>query len=63
MNKKRLTDFELSEIKEKVITDVEDIDSGNVGIRDEDVDDRDKGPGGLKCIDADTTAARTRYVY
>ena len=34
MNKKRLTDFELREIKEKVIADVKDIGSGNVGIRD-----------------------------
>ena len=32
MNKKRLTDFGLREIKEKVIADVKDIDSGNVGI-------------------------------
>ena len=32
MNKKRLTDFGLREIKEKVIADMEDIDSGNVGI-------------------------------
>ena len=30
---KRLTDVELREIKEKVIADVKDIDSGNVGIR------------------------------
>ena len=35
MNKKRLTDFELREIKEKVIADVKDIGSGNVGFRDE----------------------------
>ena len=33
MNNKRLTDVELREIKEKVIADVKDIDSGNVGIR------------------------------
>ena len=31
MNKKRLTDFELTEIKEKVIVDVKDIDSGYCG--------------------------------
>ena len=30
MNKKRLTDFELREIKEKIIADVKDIDSGQV---------------------------------
>ena len=42
MNKKRLTDFELREIKEKVIADVKDIDSRNLGIRDGDVDDKDK---------------------
>ena len=41
MNNKRLTDVELREIKEKVIADVKDIDSGNIGIRDGDVDDRD----------------------
>ena len=29
MNKKRLTDFEIREIKQKVITGVKDIDSGN----------------------------------
>ena len=46
MNKKRLTDFELRRIKEKVFADVKDIDSGNVGIRDGDVDDRYKGTGG-----------------
>ena len=28
MNKKRLTDFELTGIKEKIIADVKDIDSG-----------------------------------
>ena len=33
MNKKRLTDFGLREIKEKVIADVKDINSENVGIR------------------------------
>ena len=34
MNNKRLTDVELREIKEKVIADVKDIDTGYVGIRD-----------------------------
>ena len=29
MNKKRLTDFEIREIKQKVITGVKDINSGN----------------------------------
>ena len=32
MNNKRLTDFGSREIKEKVIADVKDIDSGNVDI-------------------------------
>ena len=32
MNKKRLTDSGLREIKEKIIADMKDIDSGNVGI-------------------------------
>ena len=62
MNKKTLTDFELREIKEKVIVDVKDIDSGNVGIGDEDVDDRDEGAGGVSCTDADTRVARTSHV-
>ena len=54
MNQKRLTDIELWEIKEKVIADVKDRDSGNVGIRDEDVDDRDDGTGSTNYTDADT---------
>ena len=45
MNNKRFTDIELREIKEKVMADVKDIDSGNVGIRGADVDDRDEGTG------------------
>ena len=61
-NKKRLTDFELREIKEKIIADVKDIDSENVGIRDGDVDDRDEGTGGTSCTDAVTRVARTWYV-
>ena len=61
MYKKRLTDFEHREIKEKGIADVKDIDSENVGIRDEDVDDRDEGVGGVSCTDADPRVARTRY--
>ena len=40
MNNKRLTDIELREIKENFITDVKDTDSGNVGIRDRDIDDK-----------------------
>ena len=40
MNNKRLTDIELREIKENFITDVKDTDSGNVGIRDRDNDDK-----------------------
>ena len=62
LNKKRLTDFELRDIKKKVIADVKDIDSGNVGIRDGDDDDRDEGTGGVICTDADTRVAITRYV-
>ena len=56
INKKRLTDFELREIKEKVVAHVKDIDSGNVGIGVLDVDNRDEG------TNADTRVARTRYV-
>ena len=62
MNKKRLTDFELRELKEKVIPDVKDGDSGNVGIRDGSIDDKDEGTGSVSCTDADTRGARTRYV-
>ena len=62
MNKTRLTDIELREIKEKVIADVKDIDSGNVGIRNGDVDDRDKGTGSTSYTDADTRVVKTRYV-
>ena len=62
MNKKRLTDFELREIKAKVIANVKDIDSGNVGTRDGDVNNRDEGTGGTSCTDADTRVARERYV-
>ena len=43
MNKKRMTDFELKEVKKKIIADVKDIDSGNAGIKEEDVDYRDEG--------------------
>ena len=63
MNKKRLTDIELREIKEKVIVDVKDIDSGNVGIRDGDVYDRDEVTGSTSYTDRDTRVARKRYVY
>ena len=62
MNKKRLTDFELREIKEKVIADLKDIDSESVGIRDRDVDDRGEGTCGASCTNADIRVARTRYV-
>ena len=62
MNKKRLTDIVLREIKEKVIADVKDIDSGNVAIRDGDVSDRDEGTGSTSYTDADTRVARKRYV-
>ena len=47
MNKKRLADFELGEIKKKVITDVKDIDSGNAGTMNGDADDRDEGTGSV----------------
>ena len=62
INKKRLTDFEPREIKEKVIADVKDIDCGNVGTRDGDVDDRNECTGGVSSTDADTRVARIRYV-
>ena len=62
INKKRLTEIELREIKEKVIPDLKDIDSGNVGIRDGDVDDRDEDTGSTSCTDADTRVSRKRYV-
>ena len=62
MKKKRLTDIVLREIKEKVIADVKDIDSGNVGIRDGDVSDRDEGTGSTSYTDADTRVARKRYL-
>ena len=55
MNKKILKDIELREIKEKVIADVKDRDSGNVGIRDEDVDDRYEVIGSTSYTDADTS--------
>ena len=57
-----MTDNELGEIKEKVIADVNDIDSGNVGIRDEDVDDRDEGTGSTGYTEEDTRVARKRNV-
>ena len=41
---------------------MKDIDSGNVGIKDEDVDDMDEGTGGVSCTDRDTRVARTRNV-
>ena len=62
MNKKRLTDCEYREIKEKVTADVKDIDSGNVGIGDGEVDDRDEGTGGVSCTEAETREATTRNV-
>ena len=62
MSKKILTDFGLREIKEKVIAEVEDVDYGNVGITDGDVDDRDEVAGGVSCTDLDTSFARKRYV-
>ena len=62
MNKKRLTDFELGGIKEKVISDVKDINSGNLRVRDGDVDERSDRAGGVSCTGADTEVARTRYV-
>ena len=41
---------------------MKDIDSGNVGIRDEDIDDRDEGAGSTSYTDADTRVAKKRYV-
>ena len=40
----------------KVIADVKDVDSGNAGIRDWDVDDRDEGTDDISCRDADTSS-------
>ena len=60
MNKKRLREFELREIKEKVIVDVKDIDFRNLVITDGDVDDRDEGADGLSCTDLDTRVGRKR---
>ena len=57
-----MTDCEFREIKEKIIADVKNLDSGNVGITDGYVDDRDEDTGGVSCPDADTRVARTRYV-
>ena len=62
VNNKKLAGVELREIKEKVIADVKDIDSGNVGIGDGDVDDRDEGTSCRSSADADTRVVRTRYV-
>ena len=62
MNKKRLTDFRLRGIKEKVITDVKDINSGNAYTADGGVDDRDEGTGGVSYTDGDTRVAKARDV-
>ena len=42
--------------------DVKDIDPGNVGIWDGDVDDRDKGTDGVSFTEADTREIRPRNV-
>ena len=42
---------------------MKDINSGNVGIRDGNVDDREEGTGGVSFTDEDTREARTRNVY
>ena len=60
MKKKRLTDFELREIKEKVTAGVKDVDSWDVGIRNRDVDDRDEGTGGVSFTEADTRESGKR---
>ena len=39
---------------------MKDIDSGNAGIRDGDIDDRDESISGVSCADADV--ARIKYV-
>ena len=41
---------------------MKDVESGNVGIRDGDADDRDGGNGGASCTEADTREARARNV-
>ena len=60
MKKKRLTDLELREIKEKVTAGVKDVDSWDVGIRNRDVDDRDEGTGGVSFTEADTRESGKR---
>ena len=60
MKKKRLTDLELREIKEKVTAGVKDGDSWDVGIRNRDVDDRDEGTGGVSFTEADTRESGKR---
>ena len=62
MNNKRLTDFELTEIKEKATTYAKDIDSGNAGISYGDVDDRDEVTGSVSCTDAGVRKARTKNI-
>ena len=41
---------------------MKDIDSGNVGIRNGNANNRDEGTGGTSCTDPDTRVARPRYV-
>ena len=60
MKKKKLTDFELREKKEKVTAGVKDVDSSDVGIRNRDVDDRDEGTGGVSFTEADTRESGKR---
>ena len=60
MKKKRLTDLELREIKEKVTAGVKDGDSWDIGIRNRDVDDRDEGTGGVSFTEADTRESGKR---
>ena len=40
---------------------MKDIDSGNVGTRDRDADDRDEGTDGVSCTDTDTRVAKLKY--
>ena len=41
---------------------MKDIDSGNVGIRNGNANNRDEGTGDTSCTDPDTRVARPRYV-
>ena len=62
MNKERLADFEFREINEQGNVNMKEMDTGNIGIRGGDVDDKGRVTGGVICRDTDTGVTRTRYV-